>query len=88
MGICDVYLTLVGMGVAGFGEGLESGLQSLGSYIVREANFATFFSFVSMLDVSAELLGGPIMAAAYSIRGVDKLSLGYCFLLSAVCISF
>jgi hypothetical protein len=82
--ILKAFLILIGMGVAGFGEGLESGLQSLGSYIVGEANFATFFSFVSMLDVSAELFGGPIMAAAYSIRGADNLSLGYCFLLSAV----
>lgn len=72
------------MAICGFGEGLEPGLQSFGSYLVKKESHANFFSFVSMLDVVGDLLGGPIMAAAYTIRGPDHLPAGYCFLLSAV----
>ena len=75
------------MAICGFGEGLEAGLQSFGSFIVGKANYATLFTFVSMLDVVGDLLGGPIMAWAYTVRGADQLPAGYCFLLSAVCIT-
>ena len=72
------------MAICGLGEGFEPGLQSFGSYIVGNANHATFFAFVSMLDVAGDLLAGPIMAWSYTIRGVDQLPAGYGFLLSAV----
>ncbi|KAM0807545.1 putative Major facilitator superfamily (MFS) profile domain-containing protein [Seiridium cardinale] len=73
-----------GLFICGFGEGLEVGLQSLGSYLVGEAHHATFFSFVSVLGVFGELLGGPVMAGVYAVRGQDSLPMGYCFLLSMV----
>jgi len=72
------------MAICGLGEGFEPGLQSLGSYIVGKANHASFFAFAGMLNVLGDLLSGPIMAWAYTIRGEDLLPIGYCFLLSAV----
>jgi hypothetical protein len=75
------------MAICGFGEGLEAGLQSFGSFVVGKANYATLFTFMSMLDVVGDLLGGPIMAWAFTMRGADQLPAGYCFLLSAVCIT-
>lgn len=72
------------MAICGLGEGLEPGLQSLGSYIVGKPNHATLFTFVSLLDVLGDFLGGPIMAWTYTIRGSDGLSAGYCFFLAAV----
>lgn len=74
----------LGMGICGLGEGLEPGLQSFGSYIVGKANNATFFTFASLLGVAGELLGSPIMAWSYTIRGADHLPAGFCFLFSAV----
>ena len=72
------------MAIGGLGEGLEAALQSFGSYVVGKANHAAFFSFVSMLDVVGDSLGGPIMAWAYTFRGAKNLPAGHCFLLSAV----
>ncbi|KAK6066405.1 MFS transporter [Seiridium cupressi] len=60
---------LSGLFICGFGERLEVGLQSLGSYLVGQAHHATFFSFVSVLGVFGEVLGGPVMAGAYAVRG-------------------
>nr|XP_036589095.1 MFS multidrug transporter [Colletotrichum truncatum]KAF6800737.1 MFS multidrug transporter [Colletotrichum truncatum] len=74
----------LGLLVCGLGEGLDVGLQSLGSYIVGVAHHGTFFSLSGMLGVAGELLGGPIMAAAYTPRGKDGEPLGYCFLLSTI----
>ena len=45
---------------------------------------ALFFAFNGVLDAIARLMGGPVMAALYALRGGDAISLGYCFLLSAV----
>ena len=73
-----------GMTICGLGEGLEPALQSFGSSIVGKANHASFFTLVSMIEVVGDLLGGPIMAWAYTVRGTDQLPAGYCFLLSAV----
>ncbi|RDW58289.1 hypothetical protein BP5796_12219 [Coleophoma crateriformis] len=81
---CSLLLLGIGLFICGLGEGLEVGLQSLGSYIVGEAKLATFFSFVSILSVAGELLGGPIMAISYAVRDKDKQPLGLCYLLSAV----
>jgi hypothetical protein len=78
-------LTRKGLMACGLGEGLDVGLQSLGSYIVGEAHHGTFFSLSSMLGVAGELLGGPLMAAMYAVRDKSGEPLGYCFLLSAVC---
>lgn len=72
------------MAMCGLAEGLEASLQSLGSYIVGESLNANYFSFVSMLDVTAELLGGPIMAGAYQIRNSANSPAGLSFLLSSV----
>jgi hypothetical protein len=78
---------LLGMALCGLGEGLEAGLQSIGTYIVGGEKHAPFFAFVSILDVVGDLLGGPIMAGAYTIRRKDGLPAGFCFVLSAVCAS-
>lgn len=72
------------MTIGGLGEGLEAALQSFGSYVVGKANHSLFYSFVNMLDVVGDLVGGPIMAWAYTVRGANQLPAGYCFLLSAV----
>jgi hypothetical protein len=79
----SAYLYL-GLGICGLGEGLEVGLQSLGSSLVSEADQAAFFSVASMLGVIGELLGGPAMATIYAIRDTDHHPLGYCFLASVV----
>ena len=68
----------------GFAEGIDPALQALSSFIVGKALNANFFALVSMLDAIAELLGGPLMAHTYSIRGADGHLAGFCFLLSAV----
>lgn len=79
------YLSVYpGMAICGMAEGLEPSLQASGSFIVGEALSANFFAFVSMLDTVAELLGGPIMAAAYQIRTPSNSPAGYSFLLSSV----
>jgi hypothetical protein len=70
--------------VAGFAEGLEPAMQSIASDIVGKDLNASLFTLVSMLDAIAELLGGPVMAATFSIRDADGHPAGYCFLLSAV----
>ncbi|KAF2786835.1 MFS general substrate transporter [Melanomma pulvis-pyrius CBS 109.77] len=72
----------LGLGICGLGEGLEVGLQSLGSYLVGDVDQAAFFSIASMLGVIGELVGGPLMASAYTIRDNHHRPLGYCFLLS------
>lgn len=77
-------LTNQGWMACGLGEGIDVGLQSLGSYIVGEAHYGTFFPLSSMLGVAGELLGGPLMAAMYAFRDRSGEPLGYCFLLSAV----
>jgi hypothetical protein len=77
-------LTNQGWMACGLGEGIDVGLQSLGSYIVGEAHYGTFFPLSSMLGVAGELLGGPLMVAMYAFRDRSGQPLGYCFLLSAV----
>lgn len=77
----------IGMVICGLAEGLEPSLQALGSFIVGPSLNANFFSFVSMLDRIAELLGGITMAAAYSIRNLDGQPAGYNFLLSMLLFS-
>lgn len=72
------------MGIAGLAEGLEPSLQALGTYIVGELLHANFFSFVSMLDLIGEILGGPVMGGVYRIRDASGHPAGYTFLLSAV----
>lgn len=69
---------------AGLAEGLEPAIQGFASGVVGRTMNASLFTFMSMLDTVAELLGGPLMAAAYRIRDANGLPAGYCFLLSAV----
>lgn len=83
-----VSLTSKGLLGCGLGEGLDVGLQSLGAYIVGEAQHATFFPVSGMLGVAGELLGGPLMATTFAVRDEIGGPLGYCFLLSVVCFSY
>jgi hypothetical protein len=74
----------LGLVICGLGEGLELGLQALGSHLVGDINQAAFFATASILGVIGELVGGPLMAGAYAIRDRNHHPLGYCFLLSTV----
>ena len=81
-------LTREGLSACGLGEGVDVGLQSLGSYIVGEAHHGTFFPLSSLLGVAGELIGGPLMAALLAVRDQSGKPLGYCFLLSSVCFRY
>lgn len=72
------------MFLAGLAEGLEPAMQALATSIAGLEFNASLFTFVSMLDTCAELLGGPITAATFSIRDAENLPAGYCFFSSAV----
>ncbi|KAF2727237.1 MFS general substrate transporter [Polyplosphaeria fusca] len=80
----DFVTLCLGMATAGFAEGLEASLQALGSYIVGDPLNAMFFALVSMLDLVGEIIGGPLMAAAYRIRDASGRPAGFHFLISAV----
>lgn len=72
--------------MCGLSEGLESGLQALGSFIVGSDNHAIFFAFVSNLDVAGDFVGNPVQAAIYTIRDGKGHPAGYAFAFSAVSI--
>jgi hypothetical protein len=68
----------------GLGDGLEPALSSFASAMVRNSSSADLFAFTNVIDTVAKLVGGPAIAAAFSIRDDMGKSLGYCFALSAV----
>ncbi|KAG8533099.1 uncharacterized protein KY384_001882 [Bacidia gigantensis] len=72
----------LGLLFCGAGEGLAPSLQALASNIVPSYIHTNLFAIISLVDTSAKLFGGPIMAAAYSIRDEAGQSYGLCFALS------
>jgi hypothetical protein len=75
---------LTGNLFVGLTEGLEPSLQAIGSFIVGRSMNASFFTFITMMDTAAELLAGPIIGGLLTIRDSAGVSLGLCFLASAV----
>jgi hypothetical protein len=45
---------------------------------------SNLFTTISVIDTTAKLLGGPIMASAFALRNQSGQTYGLCFLLSAV----
>lgn len=70
--------------LCGLGEGLEPALQALGSFIAGKSLYASFFTFITMIDTVAEFVGGPVVATLFAIHDESAVSAGYCFLFSAV----
>ncbi len=70
--------------LCGGGEGLAPSLQAMASAAVTPDLNTDLFATISIIDTIAKLLGGPIMAATFSIRNEDGHTYGYCFMLSMV----
>ena len=81
-GVC--LTALPALLLCGAGEGLAPSLQAVVSAIVTQDLHTDLFVVVSIIDTTAKLLGGPIMAATFSIRNQDGRTYGYCFMLSMV----
>ena len=76
---------LVGLFVFGLGEGFEPSLKGLATYLIESSFNARLLTFITVLEVIAKLIGGPLMARLFSIgRNEDHGSDGVCFLASAV----
>lgn len=70
------------------GEGMESALQGLETYLTDSAHNAQLFTTLAVVDTIVELTGGPLTASLMAIgrRPVHAFSDGYRFLASGVCI--
>ena len=76
---------LVGLFVFGLGEGFEPSLKGLATSLIESSYNARLLTFITVLEVIAKLIGGPLMARLFSIgRNEDHGSDGVCFLASAV----
>ena len=79
------WVLLVGLFVCGLGEGFEPSVKGLATSLVESSSNARLLTLVTGLEVTAKLIGGPLMARLFSIgRGEGHGSDGICFLASAV----
>lgn len=73
--------------LCGLGEAILPSLQAVALSTISVSYNAALFTFLAAIDTVAKLIGAPLMAFLFSIRDVDGLSHGLCFLLSAVGLS-
>ena len=79
------WVLLVGLFVCGLGEGFEPSVKGLATSLIESSSNARLLTLVTGLEVTAKLIGGPLMARLFSIgRGEEHGSDGICFLASAV----
>lgn len=79
------WVLLVGLFVCGLGEGFEPSVKGLATSLIESSSNARLLTLVTGLEVTAKLIGGPLMARLFSIgRGEGHGSDGICFLASAV----
>lgn len=63
---------ILGLVVCGLSEGLDPGLQALATTLVHKVYNARLLTFMSVLEISGKLAGGPVMGWLFGIgRGVD-----------------
>ena len=79
------WVLLAGLFVCGLGEGFEPSVKGLATSLIESSSNARLLTLVTGLEVTAKLIGGPLMARLFSIgRGEGHGSDGICFLASAV----
>ena len=79
------WVLLVGLFVCGLGEGFEPSVKGLATSLIGSSSNARLLTLVTGLEVTAKLIGGPLMARLFSIgRDEGHGSDGICFLASAV----
>ena len=79
------WVLLVGLFVCGLGEGFEPSVKGLATSLIESSSNARLLTLVTGLEVTAKLIGGPLMTRLFSIgRGEGHGSDGICFLASAV----
>ncbi len=74
------------MAISGTGEGLEPALQGLATSMVDKSHTARMFTNVAFLDLTARIIGGPLMTNLLYIK-IKESSFrfeGLSFLISAV----
>lgn len=73
------------MAICGLGEGLEPALQGISASMVDKSHTGRMFTNVAFVDLTARILGGPLMYKILEVKSADShLSAGLCFALSAV----
>lgn len=84
---CTILLIrFVAILLCGFGEGIDPGIQGLASTFASSDHRATMFAILAMVDAAGKIIGGPLMAALYSLgMDVQGRSPGYCFIAASVC---
>lgn len=71
--------------IAGLSEGEEPALQGLATSLIDRSYHARLFTSVTVLEILAKLVGGPVMGRLFAIsRANGNGSLGLCFSVSAV----
>ncbi|KAL8797710.1 MAG: hypothetical protein Q9195_000062 [Heterodermia aff. obscurata] len=79
------WVLLAGLFVCGLGEGFEPSVKGLATSLIESSSNARLLTLVTGLEVTAKLIGGPVMTRLFSIgREEGHGSDGICFLASAV----
>ena len=73
------------MAICGIGEGLEPALQGIAAAMVDKAHTASMFTNIAFVDLTARIIGGPLMYRLLDIKAShSSLSAGLSFAFSAV----
>ena len=80
-----VWMLLAALFICGLSEGEEPALQGLATSLIEPSYHARLFTSVTVIEIVAKLVGGPVMGKLFSIGRSDNVkgSAGICFLVSA-----
>ena len=80
-----VWMLLMALFICGLSEGEEPALQGLTTSLIDASYHARLFTSVTVVEIVAKLVGGPMMGKLFSIGRSDHIkgSAGICFSVSA-----